>query len=80
MNKMDEVKEEVKESTKKMTTGVSRLLVETSLPEVPEWTRKIHYLHDHNYRVNFWKFATGKIMKSHYVIVHPDKSLTIHDD
>ncbi len=79
---MNEVKEKPKEteSVPKMTSGVSRLLVEARLPEIAGLKRKIHYLHDHTYRVNFWNLPSGKIDKSHYVIVHPDKSLTIHDD
>ena len=79
---MSEVKEKTKEneSVPKMTSDASRLLVEAFLPEIPELKRNIHYLHDHNYRVNFWNLVTGRIVKSHYVIVHPDKSITFHDD
>lgn len=79
---MSKVKErpKEKESSPDMKIAVSRMLVETFLPKVPGLSRKIHYLHGHNYRVNFWDLVTGKIVKSHYVIVHPDKSLTIHDD
>lgn len=79
---MNKVKEKPKESkgVPKMTSGVSRLLVESFLPEVPGLTRKIHHLHDHDYRINFSDLVSGKIVKSHYITVHPDKSLTIHDD
>lgn len=79
---MDQVKEKPKEGTNvsKMTTTASRLLVEIYEPEVPGLNRKIHYLHDHNYRVNFVDPVTGEMMKSSYVIIHPDKSVTIHDD
>ncbi len=79
---MSEVKEKAKESEdiKTMTSRNSRILVETRLEEIPGLKRQIHYLHDHNYRVNYWDLVTSKIVKSHYVTVHPDKSLTIHDD
>lgn len=79
---MDQVKEKSKEgkAVSKMTTAASRLLVEIYAPKVPGLNRKIHYLHDHNYRVNFVDLVTGKMMKSNYIIIHPDKSVTMHDD
>ena len=79
---MDTVKEKPKEKEvmPKMKPGVSRVVVEVALPKIDGLKRKIHWLHDHNYRVNFWNLTAERIVKSHYVIVHEDKTTTIRND